>query len=355
VFWTYTIFLAIVAVMLALDLGVFHRKAKAESTATALRWSFVWISLGVAFAGLVYLGYEYRWGGLGEHAGSHEGGLEAAGTYLTAYLIEKSLATDNLFVIAMIFTSFKIPRAQQHRVLFWGIVGAVVMRGAMIYAGTALVQRFEWMLVVFGLFLIYTAIKMLKGGEEDAPEPEKNRAVRRLSKVLRVDFAEERPRFFVRTDGKLRGTPLLLALLTVEGADVIFAVDSIPAIFGITTDPFIVFSSNIMAILGLRSLFFVLASLMERFSGVKTGVSIVLIVVGLKMVTHHWVEQWLGVDNMGIMNWVMLGLVLGILGFSGWWSYRKSKQEGPAAHEHHVPPVVDAVEHVKNPPSEESV
>jgi tellurite resistance protein TerC len=328
VFWTYAIFLGIVGVMLALDLGIFHRVPKQESTATALKWSLLWIGLGVAFTGVIYLGYDQHWGGLGIHPGSEPTGFKAAAKYITAYLIEKSLATDNIFVIAMVFQAFRIPAIQQHRVLFWGILGAIVMRGAMIYAGVELVKRFDWILYVFGAFLIYTAIKTMRGGE-NAPHPEQNRAVRRLSKVLRVDFAEERPRFIVRdqTTRRWRGTPLLLALIVVEACDVIFAVDSIPAIMGITTDPFLVFSSNIMAILGLRSLFFVLASLMARFEGLKTGVAIVLVIVGVKMLAHHPLKAWLG----DAMTWIMLGLVLGILVVSGVWSWINGKKREEAA------------------------
>jgi tellurite resistance protein TerC len=308
--------------MLALDLGIFHRVPRRETTTQALKWSMLWIGLGVALSGLIYLGYEHHWGGLGTHSNAVHGGFKAAAKYLTAFLIEKSLATDNIFVMAMVFAAFRIPIEQQHRVLFWGILGAIVMRGAMIAAGAALVNRFWWVIPLFGVFLIYTSIKMMRHGDEEAPHPEKNPAVRRLSKVLRVDFNEERPHFLVRQDGRLRGTPLLLALLVVEACDVIFAVDSIPAVFGITADPFIVFSSNIMAILGLRSLFFVLASLMERFAGLKKGVAIVLVIVGCKMIADRWLHGWLGET----MNWIMLGLVLGILAVSGVLSWRAGKK-----------------------------
>jgi len=258
-------FLALVVALLALDLGVFHRRAHAVGPREALGWSAFWILLALAFNAGVW-----RWFG-------PERGLE----FLTGYLIEKALSVDNIFVFLVIFSYFGVPAAYQHRVLFWGIAGAVVFRIAFIVAGTALLSAFHWIIYVFGGLLVITGVRMLRGGEE--VHPERNRLVLLARRVLPVASADHGGAFFVRSQGRWAATPLLLALLTVEATDIVFAVDSIPAIFAITRDPFIVFTSNLFAILGLRALYFLLAGVMHRFHYLTVGLSLVLVFVGVKM------------------------------------------------------------------------
>ena len=276
--------------MLALDLAVFHRKAHAVSLREALIWSIVWIALALVFNSGIY----YFWG------------PEKALEFLTGYLIEKSLSVDNLFVFLVIFSYFDVPVMYQHRVLFWGILGALVMRAIFIATGAALLNAFHWMIYVFGGFLIITGIKLLLTGDHKL-EPEKNPAVRLLRRIMHVTNEYHGQRFFVRKDRRLWATPLLLVLVVVETTDVIFAVDSIPAIFAITMDPFIVYTSNVFAILGLRALFFLLAGIMDMFRYLKVGLSFVLCFVGVKMMI---------VDLYKIPIGVSLGLVTGILALS---------------------------------------
>jgi tellurite resistance protein TerC len=339
-------FVLFILVLLALDLGVFHRKAHVVSMREALGWSAVWISLGLAAAVFIYFGYEHHWLGLGTSPDAtslapvtadgityYNDGGSAAIKYLTGFVVEKSLAVDNIFVIAMIFGFLHVPPMYQHRVLFWGIVGALFMRGVMIAVGAALITKFSWIIYVFGGFLILTGIKMLlvKSTHGDF---EKNILVRAVRRVFSVTERYHGQKFFVRAGsaaslapatpgapveedsvvatarrGALLATPLFLALVLVEFTDVIFAVDSIPAIFAITTDAFIVFTSNVFAILGLRSLYFALAGMMDRFKYLKISLSVVLMVIGVKMMTHGWLEEWLGVH----FNFYVLALVATII------------------------------------------
>lgn len=310
-------FIALVAGLLALDLGVFHRDAHVMGRREALGWSGIWIGLALLFnLGVFVL--------MGRQAGIE---------WFTGYLVEKSLAVDNIFVISMIFTFFAVPALYQHRVLFWGILGALILRGLMIAAGARMIQEFSWIIYVFGGFLILTGIKMLllKEGETD---PNKNLVVRATRKLFPVTERFHGEHFFVRagTDasheaetpgaavvadrvvdaakaGTLLATPLLLALVMVEFTDLIFAVDSIPAIFAITADPFLVFTSNVFAILGLRSLYFALAGMIESFRYLKVSLAVVLMVVGVKMMTHTWLKAQLG-ENF---NLYLLAVVLSIL------------------------------------------
>jgi tellurite resistance protein TerC len=264
--WAWGLFLLFVLLMLALDLGVFHRKDHAVGFRESLTWSAVWLAIALLFNVLIYF-----WLG-------RQSGVE----FLTGYLVEKSLAVDNIFVFAMIFTYFHVPPRYQHRVLFWGIIGALLMRAAFIFAGIALIERFHFMIWVFGAFLILTGIKMcLSHGKQFVPE--KNPAVKLARRLFPITENYEGNRFFTRRDGRLWGTPLLLVLALVEFTDLIFAVDSIPAILAITRDPFIVFTSNVFAILGLRSLYFALAGVINMFHLLHYGLSAVLIFVGLKM------------------------------------------------------------------------
>ncbi|HEX2261635.1 MAG TPA: TerC family protein, partial [Candidatus Binatia bacterium] len=273
--------------MLALDLGIFHRKAHAVSIKEASIWSAVWILLALVFN----LGIYFVWG------------QEKALEFLTGYVIEKSLSVDNLFVFLMIFQYFATPAIYQHRILFWGIVGALVMRAIFIATGAALLENFHWMIYVFGAFLIVTGIKMLLQGD-DKLQPDKNPVVRLFQRWVPITNEYQGQRFFVRREGKIHATLLMLVLIVVETTDVIFAVDSIPAIFAITTDPFIVYTSNVFAILGLRALYFMLAGVMQMFVYLKVGLSFVLCFVGAKMLV---------VDFYKIPIGISLGVVAGIL------------------------------------------
>ncbi len=322
----YAGFIGLVLVFLALDLGVFHREAHEVSMKEAIGWSIVWLTMGVAFTAFIYLAYENHWLGLGAstrmfnpdlaavQAGAPQiiygdvAGWTASVQYLTGYVVEKSLAMDNIFVIAMIFGYFAIPRKYQHRVLFWGIVGALVMRGAMIGIGGELIMRYQWILIIFGLFLLLTALKMVLIKSES--DPSKNPIVRLVKRFFPVTDQFHGQKFWVRVpqqeldDAKLPGhkvadlgdkatavagagvlamTPLFLALIMVEITDLVFAVDSIPAIFAITPDPFIVFTSNIFAILGLRALYFCLAALIAKFRFLKPALIIILAFIGVKL------------------------------------------------------------------------
>jgi tellurite resistance protein TerC len=283
------LFLALILGLLALDLGVFHRKAHVIAIREALRWSILWTVVALAFAIVVYFLYDRHWFGMGLSGHEVLTGTQAATQYVVAYVVERSLSLDNLFVIAMIFRYFRLPSALEHRALFWGILGALILRGAMIGAGVALINRFEWMTYVFGAILVWTALRMLKHGDED-PELEHNPVLRWTRRHLRVTSDYRGTSFLVRENGVLWATPLVPLLMLVETSDVVFAVDSIPAVFGVTRDPFLVFSSNIFAILGLRALFFLLSGFMDRFRYLKPSIVIILGYVGVKMLLAEWVH-----------------------------------------------------------------
>lgn len=324
-FWLWFGFVCFVLLMLALDLGVFHRHAHVISIKEAIGWTIVWITLGISFAGFVYFAYEGRWFGLGTQIDAADGllnhGATAVQKYLTGYVVEKTLSIDNVFVIAMIFGFFAVPAIYQHRVLFWGILGALVMRGAMIAIGNVLITQFHWVLYLFGAFLVLTAIKMLFFKAEHGA-PNLNWIVRLTKRFFPVTDQFHGESFLIRAGAKSAGdqptsvrpgalmlTPLALALIMVESTDVIFAVDSIPAIFAITADPFLVFTSNVFAILGLRSLYFALAGLIDQFRYLKVSLALVLLVVGLKMFLAEWLKEALGKH----FNFYLLGLILAIL------------------------------------------
>jgi tellurite resistance protein TerC len=259
-------FTAFVLVLLALDLGVFHRKAHEVRTKEALTWTAVWIALALLFNLGVY----------------HWFGSQLALEFLTGYVIEKALSVDNLFVFLVVFSYFSVPQALQHRVLFWGILGALVMRALFIFLGAALLQSFHWIIYVFGGFLIITGIKLLVQSEQEV-HPERNPILRLFRRFLPTVPDYRGTRFLVREAGRLYATPLLMVLVVIEATDIVFAVDSIPAIFAVTADPFIVYTSNVFAILGLRALYFALAAMMGRFHYLKTGLGLVLTFVGIKM------------------------------------------------------------------------
>ncbi len=318
IIWFYAGFIALVLVFLALDLGVFHRNAHVVSVKEAATWSAIWTTCALAFTAFVYFGYEAHWLGLGLNVPvvGKPGetmvldGLTAAEQYLTGYIIEWSLSVDNLFVIAVIFSYFAVPPKYQHRVLFWGILGALVMRGAMIALGAVLIQRFGWITYVFGAFLILTAVKMAFAGGEGV-HPDKNILVRAVRRIWPVTSHYDGQKFFTKVpgpDGRLvrAATPLFLALLVVEFTDLVFAVDSVPAIFAITGDPFIVLTSNVFAILGLRSLYFLLANMLGKFRYVKPALVLILVFVGVKMLLVH--------STFKIDTAVSLAVVVGLLG-----------------------------------------
>lgn len=290
--WLWAGFLALIVALLALDLGVFHRKAHAVTRREALAWSAVWAALAGAFAGVVWWLF----------------GAARAQEYLTGWVIEKSLSVDNLFVILMIFTALRIPAADQHRVLFLGIASALVLRAVMIVGGAALLARFHWLVYALGAFLLVTGVRLWRH-RRDAPDAGGGAATRWLRRVVPATPRLHGHRFFVRESGRWVATPLLLALCAVELTDVAFAVDSIPAIFAVTSDPFIVFTSNVFAILGLRSLYFALAGAIQSFRYLKVALAVVLAVVGVKMLAHSWLRAWLGPS----FNFYLLGLVLLIL------------------------------------------
>jgi tellurite resistance protein TerC len=260
--------------MLAVDLGVFNRKPHEITTRNAAVWSAVWVTLAIIFAALLF-------GPLGWELFGAERGQKAL-EFVTGYLIELSLSVDNLFVFLLIFSYFKVPAKYQHRVLYWGVLGALVMRVTMIFVGTAIINRFHAIIYVFGAFLVYTGFTMLFGGEDDS-NPEERRIVRWVTRVVPITRHYERRKFFTVVDGKRVGTLLLLVLIVVEVTDLVFAVDSIPAIFGVTTDRFIVYTSNVFAILGLRTFYFLLAGVVEKFHYLKIGLGIVLAFIGFKM------------------------------------------------------------------------
>lgn len=285
--WLWVAFIAFVLVMLALDLGVFNRTAHVVGPREALAWTGVCVALALLFVPVVYYLYQHHALGIGRGA-EHIDGRQAAIEFLTGWIIEYSLSLDNIFVIALIFNYFRVPREYEHRVLFWGVLGALLMRGAMIGAGAILIARFSWIIYVFGALLLATAVKMMLA-EQDHVEPERNPLVRLARRLYPISTAFEGEHFFTRIDGRLAATPLFLTLLVVESTDVVFAVDSIPAIFAVTRDPFIIFTSNVFAILGLRSLYFGLSALMNRFRYIKVSLVFVLAYVGVKMLlSHHY-------------------------------------------------------------------
>jgi tellurite resistance protein TerC len=299
--WLWLGFAILVVILLVLDLGVFHRHAHEVTLREASIWTVVWISMGLAFTGVVYAIYAWHWFGaeVGGHAGGSAG--QAALLYVTGYVLEKSLSVDNIFVISVIFRSFRVESRFRHRVLFWGIIGAIVLRAAMILGGAWLVQRFSWVFYLFGAYLAYTGYKLFrdKGTEVD---PETSQFIRLARRFLPVARQDHGPHLTAMENGRVVVTRLGLVLIAVEGTDVIFALDSIPAILAITTDSFIVFTSNIFAILGLRSLYFILEGMMGRFRHLQVALAFVLIFIGAKMLLH---------DVFVVPNLLSLGIILG--------------------------------------------
>ncbi|MBJ6760892.1 TerC family protein [Myxococcaceae bacterium JPH2] len=278
-----------VLAMLALDLGLFHRKEHVVTPKEAGLWTLVWVSLSLAFAGGIW----------------HFAGSTHATQWLTAYVVEYALSVDNLFVFLLVFSYFRVAPEHQHRVLFWGILGAFVMRACLIIAGTELVRRFHWILYIFGAFLVFTAVKMLVSDDDDEADPEAGLVVRVARRVLPVASQGQGSHFFITEDGRRKVTPLFVVLLVVEATDLLFAVDSIPAVLGLSGNAFIAYSSNVCAILGLRSLFFVVSSLMDRFHYLKLALSVILAFVGVKMLIEFF--------DIHVSTGISLGVIAGTL------------------------------------------
>jgi tellurite resistance protein TerC len=299
--WGWVGFNVVVLAILALDLGVLHRRSEKVSLKEAAIWSGVWVALSLCFAFAIYQT-------MGE-----ESGLE----FLTGYLIEYALSVDNIFVFVLIFTYFKVPEKYQHRVLFWGIIGALVLRGVMIVAGSALVTRFSWTLYIFGAFLVFTGLRMALQKDEDVYNPDRDPILRLARRLVPVTDDYHGDKFFIRQadrTGKLRyaATPLFIVLLIVDTTDIIFATDSIPAIFAVTRDPFIVYTSNICAVLGLRALYFLLASVVDKFVYLKLGLSLVLVFIGGKMLLEHWIHLPI-VASLGVVGAVLAASIVASL------------------------------------------
>lgn len=308
--WLWVGFVAFILAMLALDLGVLNRKAHEISLREAAVWSAVWIGLALLFNAVLFF-----WQGSG-----------VALEFFTAYLIEKSLSVDNIFVFVVIFASFGVPAAYQHRVLFWGILGALVMRGALIALGITLLSLFDWVLYVFGVFLVITGVR-LAFRREQTIHPNKNPLVRLAQRILPVTDSYEGTRFFVRRSGQLAATPLLLVLILIESTDLLFALDSIPAVLAITVDPFIVYTSNVFAILGLRSLYFLLARSVQRFRYLNVGLAAILAFVGVKMLLHDIVHIPISVSLGGIAAILVVTIAASLVGERR--ALKNEAREGP--------------------------
>lgn len=297
-----------ILIFLALDLGVFNKNPHVISSKEAGIWTAIWVSLSFAFSGVIY--WLYSNGMVDNPDGLTPN--TAMVKYITGYLIELSLSVDNIFVIAVIFASFKIPAKYQHRVLFWGIIGAVVFRGLMIFLGVMLINKFSWMTYIFGAFLLFTAAKMLFTKDDEQFNPKKSWVFKSLKKIVPVTTKIESEHFWVRKKHLLVATPLFVALVVIEVMDVVFAIDSVPAILAITSDPFLVFSSNIFAILGLRSMYFFLANMLERFSYLEYSLIAILSFVGIKMlIVHHYkFPEWVSLGFIGIS--LALGVIISL-------------------------------------------
>ncbi|MFV5685564.1 TerC family protein [Flavobacterium sp. GB2R13] len=301
-------FLAAVLLFLALDLGVFNKTPHIVSSKEAGKWTAIWVTLSFLFSGVIYWLY-------GNNYISNPDGLKpiaASMKFITGYLIELSLSIDNIFVIAIIFAAFKIPQKYQHRVLFWGILGAIIFRGAMIYFGVLLINKFSWTTYLFGAFLVYTAMRMLFTGEDEKFEPKKSFIYKSLKKLMPISNHMDKEHFFVKRRHITAATPLFVALVVIEVMDVVFALDSVPAILAITNDPFLVFSSNIFAILGLRSMYFFLANMLEKFAHLEYSLIAILTFVGLKMLLHDFIEmpEWVSLAFIAVS--LLVGIIVSI-------------------------------------------
>lgn len=301
----WVVFLFAIFIFLALDLGVFNKTPHIISSKEAGIWTGVWVILSFVFSGIVYWLYSSQY--IANPTGIQP--VVATIKYITGYLIELSLSIDNIFIIAIIFASFRIPQKYQHRILFWGILGAIGFRGLMIFFGVILINKFSWMTYLFGAFLLFTAFKMLSKKDEGEYNPKKSLVYRIIGKVIPITSHADKEHFFIKINGRNHATPLFVALLVIEVMDMLFALDSVPAILAITSDPFLVFSSNIFAILGLRSMYFFLANMLEKFSCLEYSLIAILSFVGIKMllVHHYKFPEWLS------LGFIALSLLIGII------------------------------------------
>lgn len=288
-----------------LDLGVFNKTPHIISSKEASKWTSIWVTVSFLFSGVIYWIYNNNYIANPDELKP----IEASLKFITGYLIELSLSIDNIFVIAIIFSAFKIPQKYQHRVLFWGILGAIVFRGLMIYFGVLLINKFSWMTYIFGAFLIYTALKMLRNGEDEKFEPKKSFVYKSLKKMMPISNHIDHEHFFVKRRHITAATPLFVALIIIEVMDVIFAIDSVPAILAITNDPFLVFSSNIFAVLGLRSMYFFLANMLEKFAHLEYSLIAILSFVGLKMLLHDFIE----IPEWASLGFIAISLLAGVI------------------------------------------
>lgn len=337
VIWFWLGFFALVALLLFLDLGVLNKGAKAPTLKSAIGWTIGWVSLGLAFTGVVYVIYEH--GYLGAHVkgcppGAHTGS-DAAITYVSAYLLEQALSIDNIFVMSLLFTSFKVPAKYQHRVLFWGILGAIVFRVAMLGGGAFLVSQFDWIFYVFGAYLAYQGLKLAResggddGDDDDSPH-DRSLAVRVLRRFVPIVDGDHGGKFTVRNQhGRRALTTVAVCLIVVELTDVVFALDSIPAVLSVSQETFIMVTSNIFAIMGLRSLYFVLAGAMAQFKYLKIALAVLLMLIGGKMIAHHWYQM---------SHVVSLAAIAGILGAGVAASVISTKRAARAAADSGTPP-----------------
>lgn len=302
-------FIGFVVLALVLDLGVFNRTPHVIRTKEAAAWTSIWVFCALAFSGVVYLSFQNGW----IENPTHLTPRNAVIKFVTGYLIELSLSVDNIFVIALIFSSFSIPRKYQHEVLFYGVLGAIVFRAIMIVFGVALINKFDWIIYVFGGFLLITAVRMFFSDDSEY-DPRTSRVFKWINKIYPVTYEVETSKFFIKQEGIKYATPLFVALIIIEFTDIFFAVDSIPAILAITADPFIVFSSNILAIMGLRSMFFLISGMLDKFKYISYSLVIILAFVGVKMILSHHVDfpEWL---SLGVIFVSLLG---GIIASSLW-------------------------------------
>jgi TerC family integral membrane protein len=326
--WFWLGFFALVALLLFLDLGVIHRRAKEMSLRTAAGWTVVWVVLGLSFSGVVYMMYEHNWGGvhLKGCPPGHADGADAAITYVSAYLLEQALSVDNIFVISLVFASFRTPLKYQHRVLFWGIIGAIGFRVTMLGGGAYLAAKFDWVFYVFGGYLAWQGVKLLRGGDgdDDGDNLEKSTAVRVLRRFVRVADGDHGGKFLVRIDGRRALTTVAVCLVVIELTDIVFALDSIPAVLSVSQETFIMIASNIFAIMGLRSLYFVLAGAMAKFKYLKIALAILLVGIGAKMIAHDYYQM---------SHALSLVLIAGIIASGVLASVIASRREEPASAE----------------------
>jgi tellurite resistance protein TerC len=314
--WFWLGFFTLVALLLFLDLGVLHRKATEPSLKSAAWWTVGWVCLGLSFAGVVYLIYENGWFGahlIGTAPGTVGEGGDAAITYVSAYLLEQALSVDNIFVMSLLFRSFRIPVKYQHRVLFWGILGAIVFRILMLGGGAYLAHKFTWVFYVFGGYLAWQGVKLLREDDEGDAETEKSFAVRTLRRFVRIVDGDHGGKFTVEIDGKRALTTVAVCLVVIELTDVVFALDSIPAVLSVSQDTFIMITSNIFAILGLRSLYFVLAGAMSKFKYLKIALAVLLILIGAKMIAHDFYHMPHAVSLALIAGIISTGVIASML------------------------------------------